>query len=850
VPLTAGTRLGPYEIGAQIGAGGMGEVYRAKDLRLKRDVALKVLPSSFAADPDRLARFQREAEVLATLNHPHIAAIYGLEEGDGIKALVLELVEGETLADRIARGLIPLDEALPIAQQIAEALETAHGQGIIHRDLKPANIKIRPDGSVKVLDFGLAKLAEPPTSIGTDPRALSMSPTITSPARLTNAGVILGTATYMSPEQAKGRTADKRSDVWAFGCVLFEMLSGKRAFEGDDTSDTLASVLKGEPDWRALPAALPESIRALIEQCLERDRTRRIGDIAVARFVLDSPEAFAPAAGGRTADSRPRWQRWAVVGLVALAAAGLGGYVVRFMTPTATGAVTRLAITASPSAAPIVTGVDRDLAITPDGTRVVYVGANGQMFLRALDQMEPMPLTGLGSPTGPFVSPDGLWIGFFNANTMLSKVAITGGPPLQLWNLAGSLSRGGTWGSDGTIVFATDGATGLMRVPAEGGGAATPLTMPNREQGESDHLWPEFLPGGRAVLFTITSSRGGLESAQVAALDLKTGQQKILVRGGSHAHYLPSGYLLYNAAGTLRAVSFDADRLSVASTTPVPVQSQVATTIAGGGDFDVAANGTLVYTTGGIQTVSRMLVWVDRQGKEESLKAPPRVYLYPRLSPDGTRIALDIRDQENDIWRWDIARETLTRVTTDPALDRFPVWMPDGRHIVFSSDKKVQGSAAIYKVSTEQTGLIEQLTPGAELGQIAMSVSPDGTQVVFRLDRGNATPTERDLMLLTLDKESKVQPLVKTPFIEQNGMISPDGRWLAYESNETGQFEIYVRPFPDVNGARWQISAAGGIQPLWSRQGQELFYLAPAGELMSCAWLEVQHGRRARRRSF
>jgi len=822
----------------------MGEVYRARDTKLQRDVALKILPESFALDPDRVARFAREAHVLAALNHPHIAAIYGLEDfrsgGDPpIKGLVMELVDGETLADRLRdRRALPLHEGVAIARQVADALQAAHDKGIVHRDLKPGNIALTRDDEVKVLDFGLAKYESGMEGHARDGEVAN-SPTMTFAA--TQAGVILGTAAYMSPEQAKGRAADKRSDIWAFGCVLFEMLTGRRAFEGNDASDILAGVLKSEPNWNALPPDLPASIRTLITRCLEKDRQHRIGDIAVARFLLDDPASSVPAAaaGGQPAAPRPAlWRRAAVLGAVAIGAVAIGGAVVWLVTPRTAPRVTRLAIAPPISATPIISGGDRDLAIAPDGTRVAYVGGNGgQMFVRALDSLDPTPLTGLGAPTGPFFSPDGQWVGFFNANSNLRKVAITGGPPVVLCNLAGALSRGGTWGEDGTIVFATNGATGLLKVPATGG-TPTELTKPNREQGEGDHLWPEFLPGGRAVLFTIVSASGELDSSQIAVLDLRTGQHKVVVRGGSHAHYVPSGHIVFDASGTLRAASFDVDRLEVAAAPPVPVLSNVATTASGGADFDVARNGTLAYVPGGIQSVSRTLVWVDRQGREEAVKAQPRAYLYPRLSPDGTRVALDIRDQQNDIWMWNLERETLTRITTDPALDRFPVWMPDGR-IVYSSDRV--DAPSLYRQAPDGTGTVEQLTtPVPGNGQFAMSVSPDGTRIVLRADVGDGTPA-RDLMMLTLDKERRTQALIRTPFIEQNGMISPDGRWLAYESNETGQFEIYVRPFPDIDGGDIQISTAGGIQPLWARNSQELFFLSPAAELMS-----VEVGRSAK----
>ena len=554
--LTTGNRLGSYEILSLLGAGGMGEVYRARDTKLGRDVALKILPELFAHDAERVARFRREAQLLAALNHPHIAAIYGLEEANGSLFLVLELVEGPTLAQLLAdagstgpprgdrspgpkgpgprtadvgrvlsdapRGGLPVNEALTIARQVADALQAAHEKGILHRDLKPANIALTAEGQVKVLDFGLAKAFEP------DPLAdTSNSPTLSLAG--TQPGVILGTAAYMSPEQAKGRVADKRSDVWAFGCVLYEMLTGKRAFGGEDISDTLASVLKSEPDWSAMPSKLPASIPALVQRCLEKDRGRRIADISVARYVLDEPPVVAvPAAAIAGPISRTPWfsgwRRAVTYTMTALATLALGGAIIWFSARSSVSPprVSRLTMTSSGAAALTISGNDRDLAIAPDGSRIVYVGNNGtQLFVRALDALEPVAIY-KGAPRGPFVSPDGQWVGFVDGNTTLKKVAITGGPAVAL-ALIDSTPRGAAWTPDDTIIFATTtSATGLQRVSAAGG-APTVLTRPDRTQGEGDHLWPEMLPGGRAVLFTVTAVTGGLDVAQVAVLDLQTG---------------------------------------------------------------------------------------------------------------------------------------------------------------------------------------------------------------------------------------------------------------------------------------------------------------------------------------
>jgi len=821
--LAPGTRLGPYEVTALIGEGGMGKVWRARHTALKRDDALKVLPDAFASDPDRLARFEREAQLLASLNHPNIAHVYGLEHADDVQALVMELVEGQTLADRIARGPIPLDEALSIAKQIAEALEAAHEQGITHRDLKPANIKVRPDGTVKVLDFGLAKLAEPAGNAAAG--VATLSPTITSPALMTGVGVLLGTAAYMSPEQARGRPADKRSDIWSFGCVLYEMLAGHPAFMGDSISDTIAAVLDREPGWTTLAASTPQRVRELLRRCLCKGLKQRLHDIADARLeiedVLAAPAVetaatFSPV----TAQSTLRWRRVAVSAALIIIGASIAGTAVWFATrPVAmSGPVTRFTI-APPAAAPL----SGDFAITRDGRRLIYVSEKGTaLFVRPLDQIDITPLTGVGTPQQLFVSPDSQWIGFADGATALKKVSLTGGPAVTIGHLD-AFPRGATWGPDGTIVFATtNGTTGLQRISAGGGDPAV-LTRPNRAAGELDHLWPEFLPDGDAVLFTITSTTGGLDAASLAVLDLRTGVRTILLRGGSHAKYLPSGHLIYGAAGALRAIRFDpARRTIIGSAVPVV---PVAITAAGAVRAAVADDGTLVYEPGG-PPIGRTLVWVDRQGQEVPVAAPPRIYNYPRLSPDGMRIALWSNDEDSDLWVLDLQRGTLTRVTFDPLLDNYPVWMPDSLRLVFSSDRA--GTRNLFAQSADGTGEVMRLTNNLNR-QDATSVLPDGSGVVFS---ELASATNFDVMLLRLTGNGKATPLVQTPSVERNGEVSPDGRWLAYEANDSGRFEIYVRPFPEVSGGRWQVSTGGGTRPLWARSGQELFYMAPAGGIM------------------
>jgi serine/threonine-protein kinase len=828
--LTLGTRLGVYEVTAQIGAGGMGEVYRATDSNLKRSVAIKVLPATVAGDADRLARFQREAEVLAALNHPNIAAIYGLEKTPDLTALVMELVEGDDLSQRIARGAIPLDEALPIAKQIAEALEAAHEQGIIHRDLKPANIKVRSDGTVKVLDFGLAKALDPTPSSSN----VTNSPTLSLQA--TQAGLILGTAAYMSPEQARGRAVDKRTDVWAFGCVLFEMLGGARPFDGEDLAETIGAVIHNEPAWDNLPATTPGMVRTVLQRCLEKDPKQRVRDIGDVRLALKG--AFdAPVQPGTAAThpaSVPKRRIAGVAGAALVVGAAVAAIATWALTRPAPAKLQSVRFEIVPPASqPFqISAFDRDVAISPDGTHLVYVRAANnagqrQLMIRPIDRLDAVPLHALNSSSvaiSPFVSPDSRWVGFFEQGS-LKKVSITGGPPLVLCRYAGT-PRGASWGSDGTIVFATnDTGTGLLSV-AEGGGEPKVLTTPDPVHGEQDHLWPSVLPGGRAALFTVATS-GSMDEAQVVVLDLKTGQRKTLIRGGSQAEYVDpapgsgqTGYLIYGAAGTLRAVRFDLARLEVLSD-PVPVVEQVLSASTGSADFSISRQGTLVYAPGGSSNGAiRSLVWVNRQGQEEPIKAPPRVYQRARLSPDGTRVVLDIRDQELDLWILDLARQTLTKLTDSPAQDSNPVWTPDSRRLIFASRRA--GGQNLFWQAADNTGTVERLTTAVNV-QIPTSISPDGTRLVFR---ENLPETGGDLRTLRMDGTGprQTEPLLHTKSTEDNGEISPDGHWLAYQSNESGQFQIYVRPFPNVDSGHWQISTNGGAKPAWAHSGRELFY--------------------------
>jgi len=870
VSLTAGTKIGPYEILSALGAGGMGEVYRARDTKLNRDVAIKVLLPAVANDPDRLARFSREAQVLASLNHPNIAHIYGVEEANGVTALVMELVEGEDLSQRIARGAIPIDEALPIARQIAEALEAAHDHGIIHRDLKPANVKVRDDGTVKVLDFGLAKAIDQGSGVGDQGSGgAANSPTLSIHA--TQAGIILGTAAYMSPEQAKGKTVDRRADIWAFGVVLFEMLTGTRAFAGDDISDTLVSVLRDDPDWSALPPDTPPGVVQALRVCLRKDPKQRVRDISAVRLSMEGAfdtsavlAASASPAHRAPARTRTRLMTALSIWLAAALASGVTWTLMR-STPAPVHPV-RFTVAAPPDLVLATPSPDRDIAISPDGTRVVYQTGQGgynqssELQVRALDQLESVPLLrGLTDARAPFISPDGQWVGFFGRASQrmldyeLKKVSITGGIPISISRIEGFM-MGASWGADDAIVFATgDFSTGLLRVSASGGDP-TVLTRPDAAQGELDHVRPFVMPGGRAVLFTIipkgavaASSRSGIagnrESDNIGVLDLTSGVAKTLIRGGSQAEYFDApgpagaGYLVYSAAGTLRAVRFDPGRLEILSE-PVPVVDQVLVKSNGTANFSVSRNGAVVYVGGGeAVTPVRTLLWVDRQGREEALPAPPRTYAWPRLSPDGTQIALDVRDQESDVWLWDLRQATLRRFTFDPGFDGYPVWMPSGRRVIFMSARSRPQS--LYAQQADGTGSVEPLLKGPQEIS-AYSLTPDGRRMVLREGPLRAY----DLSVAHLDGTPRIEPLIHSASNESNGEISPDGHWLAYQSNESGQEEIYVRPFPNVDGGRWQVSSGGG-QPAWARSGRELFYLDSKSQSMMAVAIQTSPGFRS-----
>jgi serine/threonine protein kinase len=822
--LPPGTCLGAYEIISALGAGGMGEVYRARDTQLNRAVALKIVSEGFATDPDRLRRFKREAQVLASLNHPHIGAIYGFESAGGTQALVLELVEGPTLANRISQGLIPIDEALPIARQIAEALEAAHEQGIIHRDLKPANIKLRPDGTVKVLDFGLAKALETGRADRAGEELLS-APTITSPALTTGAGVILGTAAYVSPEQAKGRAADKRSDIWAFGCVFYEMLTGKRAFRGSEISDVLADIIKSEPNWEALPDDVPPVVRVCLRRCLQKDPRERLRDMGDLRLALDG--AFETAAAQHTfavEGPRPRlWQRphnVIAAGAILVLVTGLTVWSLSRPRPAVARQTTRYSIQLPPTARlGGDSNVAQPVAISRDGRRIVYITTQGRvshLYSRSLDQLDWSPIRAVEA-SSLFLSPDGEWVGFidFGDNT-IKKVPLNGGPPASICKLPSTgVFRGANWGGNGSIVFATTAAPGLLQVSATGGVPA-PVTSPESEI----HMQPHFLPGGKALLFTIRRSG---EPDHVAVFSLDRREQRVLLEGSS-PRFATSGHLVFLREAALWAVPFDSDSLQVRGDAVAVLEG---VEIAGGSAlFDMSSDGSLVYSpSNGDAQSERVLVWVDRNGREEPISAPARPYSWPRLSPDGTRVAVAVTDEDRDIWIWDFRRPGLTRFTVGRAVERSPVWTHDGRRLVFSSDR--EGPRNLFWQSADGIGPVARLTNTSNVKE-PFSVSPDGTRLVF------GEQVQRfDLWSLALDGAPRPELLLQTAFGDRDAEISPDGRWLAYSSDESGRFEIYVRPFPKVSEQRFQISTSGGGGAVWAPSGEELFYQTPAGNVMS-----------------
>ena len=800
MPLERGTRLGPYEIESVLGAGGMGEVYRARDTKLKRDVAIKVLPAGFARDPDRIARFQREAEVLATLNHPNIGAVYGFEETSEASGIVLELVEGPTLGDRTAHGPIPIDEALAIAKQIADALDAAHEKNVIHRDLKPANIKVTPGGKVKVLDFGLAKMAE--SSAGStkqDPAyAVSMSPTLA--VHETSAGLILGTAGYMSPEQARGKPVDRRTDIWAFGCVLYEMLTGRPVFDtGETVSDAVAAILTKEPDWTRLPAAVPDSIRRLLRRCLEKDPDRRLHHIADARLeIADALTAPSADETRATASVHPMWAR-VVPWTVAAVAMGVAAFVLwassggRSANPAP---VRRLELTLPPGVE-LFTG-SRTVGVSSDGSRIAFVGVlagTREVYIRSLDQYDAVPLRGSDGATACFFSPDGRSIGLATTAGVMKTISLGDGLVTTIADGVNFL-YGMAWAEDGRIVFVRGGALWQI-APAEG--KQEQLT---KLDADSIHASPTFLPGGKTLLFSVLSG----DQWRIESFELATGQRRTLVQHGQWPLYVSSGHLVFYRDGELLVAPFDPNRLEVTGSATQALE-KIPAQVQGIPSLDVSPSGTLVYAP--TNAVSR-LVSVSLQGVEQLINEVPRNYSNPRMSPDGQRMLV----QAGDLWIQDVARSTFTRIATrDALINAFPVWLPDSRRVIYRSPLGL-------RIQDAEGSAQPQTVAGTSDFDYPATVGADGDTLVMMR---STQETSFDLYAMSLRNPSEVTTLLKTPAYEGGARLSPDGRWLAYVSNESGQNEIYVRPFPGPD-RRWTVSTQGGTQPVWNPNAKELFY--------------------------
>jgi serine/threonine-protein kinase len=812
MPLTPGARVGPYEVMASLGAGGMGEVYRARDTKLGREVAIKTLPPLFAADAERLARMKREAQLLASLNHPNIAQVYGFEDASashGSPALVMELVPGVDLAARIAAGAIPLPEALPIAQQIAAALEAAHEAGVIHRDLKPANVKVTDDGTVKVLDFGLAKALSPEDASSAS--NATNSPTLT--ARATQMGVVLGTAAYMAPEQAKGRPVDRRADLWAFGVVLFEMLAGRRAFEGADVTEILAAVIRDAPALDRLPPDTPASIRRLLRRCLQKDRRDRLADASTARLeIADAIAGDAAGASGApvppvsSGRSRAAWLG-AVVAVGAIAAAA--AWMLKPAPPASRALVSRFSVGLPPNSN-WTRQTNHILAISNDGTRLAYV-ADSQLRLRRLDQIESTTIATVRDPQEVFFSFDGESVGFF-AEGKLQRVPVEGGTPSTICPT--TTVTGASWGSDDWIVFST--AASILRVRASGG---TPETTAIDRTTSERFGSPRLLNNGTMMLFSLSPAGTTWEDGEIVVQDLRTRARTVLVKGATDPRYLSAGFLIYGRGSDLFAVRFDAQKGALIGE-PATVVNGVAAaigSIGGAYQYAVSENGTFAYVPGSA-VADMQLAWVDRSGRETPIVKMPGA-LYPRVSPDGNRLAFAAVESGNmDVYVRERDRNAQNRLTFDTARDTSPVWTPDSKRVVYASSRG--GSQNIYWQSADGTGTAERLTTNPN-DQWPYAITPDGKTLLYI---ELAAATTYDIYSMPLEGDRTPKGLLVRPFDERRPSLSPDGKWMVYQSNESGPFELFVRPFPNIDGGRWQLSTGGGSSPIWSPNGNEIVY--------------------------
>jgi len=805
--MVPGARIGQFRIEREIGRGAMGVVYLAHDSKLDRQVAIKSLPAEVMANPKARVRFSREARTLASLNHPNIATIHDeLEESEGNVYLVLEYIPGQTLAERIAKGDIKLQESLSISLQVAEAVSTAHDHDVIHRDLKPENIKITAEGKIKVLDFGLAK------AVGAE--GVGQQSTVTEPGR------ILGTPAYMSPEQARGQATDKRSDIWAFGCILYEMLTAKIPFRGETVSDTLANILQTEPDWKKLPENTPHSVKVLLRRCMWKDphkRLRDIGDAAleISETLTEMRDTGTPLASTQSIynyTSKPRQMVLWTIACMLFSAIVATVITLSLKQPIPVPSrVSRFPINLPYSQ--MLNDQVLNVAVSPDGKRVVYAGGLGtatRLFLRELDQIEGKELPETEGASLPFFSPDGQSIGF-GANGKLKTLFLDGGKPKAL--CAASNLLGASWGPDDTIYFSPAITEGLWQIPAHGGFSER-VTTPDREQGELAHWWPEVLPDGETVLFTIWKT--SLDDACIAVYSSKTGKQHTLVTRGACARYVPTGHLVYGQSGTLVAAPFDLTHLKAGEHYPL-IEGLKQMPLDGGAPFSFSQNGVLSYVRGGEWLARRRLVWVDRQGKEiKTLPLPPQAYAYPRLSPDGQRIAFtQFHRGTLNIWVCDLPNGRATQVTFE-GNNNVPVWMPDNNRLTFASCRA--GPFDIYRIPTNGGSSEELLVTGPH-DQTATSWSNDEKIMLFTK---SSPVTNLDIWFLSSEGDGVPQPLISNPGRDRNAVFSPDGQWIAYESNREGQDEIYVRKY--LEPVQKKISSGGGYHPVWSPDGKELFY--------------------------
>ncbi len=837
MPIQPGSNLGPYEVLAAIGAGGMGEVYRARDAKLGRDVALKVLPEEFARDAERLARFQREAKSLASLNHSNIASIYGLEDSGATHALVMELVEGPTLADRIRSGPIPIEEALPIAKQIAEGLEYAHERGIVHRDLKPSNVKVTSDDAVKILDFGLAKTMQAETAIGD----ATTSPTLSAMA--TKSGMLLGTAAYMSPEQARAKLIDRRADIWAFGCVLYEMLTGKMAFGGGAVTDTLAAVLRAEPDWLLLPAGTPTRVRVLLQRCLQKDPKQRLQAIGDARISLDEVLSGAPDPGvvGTAQAAAPLWRRalpWAVAAALAVALAALGWAYARIAgAPARPEAIVRFQIPRTET-----TPTGAIFAVSPDGHRLAFSDPNAggppKIWVREFDSLEAHSIaTSEASQffVSFFWSPDSRYVVYGNATGKLGRANVSTGETEDLCDVPDPPALGGSWNADGTIIFG-QASGGIMKVAASGG-IASPVTEVDSSRGEIGHFFPTFLPDGRHFIYGRFSTNAEFNGIYIGSIDDKPDRQNLnrLQESDDNEEYVPSsdpawGELLFVRNGALMAQRFDVRQMKLVDD-PVTVVDHVGA-FRHYGLFGASRN-VLVYKTS-TDTGSTQLVWLDRQGKSAGAVGDASAqFASVSISPDGKRVLESRFDQTLVLWQVDLTTSANTRFTFGSAYATGGAWSPDASQILFASSPR--GVFDLYQKPANGAHEGELLLHTDE-SKVATDWSRDGRFVLY-----NSTnpQTKSDIWVLPLKGDKKPAPFLKTEFNEEEGRFSPDGRFVAYQSDESGRDEIYVRTFlPDglasggATGGKWQISTEGGVAPRWRRDGKELYFVSSDGKLM------------------